>query len=127
MKLLGKNLSGGSSIRGRVKDDYYATPESSVLAILEREPLQGSILEPACGEGHISKVLFDKYPNSEIVSTDIVKREDKFSLGIVGGIDFLTHNFGRVFDNVITNPLFSISKEFVEKALKISKVTKESY
>lgn len=82
--------------------------------------MSGSILEPAAGQGHISKLLHKKYPDSEIISTDLVDRGDKFECGIVGGVDFLTHNFGRKFDNVITNPPFSLAKEFIEKALAIS-------
>lgn len=118
--LTGTSLSGMSTTRKRVENDFYATPFEAVRKILDKVELKGSILEPACGQGHISKVLMEYYPNNEIVSTDLVEREDKFNCNLQGGIDFLKHNFKRRFDNVITNPPFSLAKEFIEKSLEIS-------
>lgn len=119
--LSGTSLAGMSPSRSRVKDDFYATPFYATEAILDKEQLHGSILEPAAGEGHISKVLFERYPNSQIVSTDLVQRNDKFGCGVVGGGDFLTESYPSKFDNVITNPPFSLAKEFAERALEISR------
>lgn len=119
--LSGTSLAGMSPSRSRVKDDFYATPFYATEAILDKEQLHGSILEPAAGEGHISKVLFERYPNSQIVSTDLVQRNDKFGCGVVGGVDFLTESYPSKFDNVITNPPFSLAKEFAERALEISR------
>ena len=118
--LSGTSLAGMSPTRSRVKNDYYATPFEATEAILGREELHGSILEPAAGEGHISKVLREHYPNSQIISTDLVQRDDRFRCGIVGGVDFLTENYPEKFNNVITNPPFSLAKEFAEKALEVS-------
>lgn len=118
--LAGTSLVGMSTSRNRAKDDYYATPFEATQAILDREILIGSILEPAAGEGHISTVLRDYYPNSMIVSTDIVQRADLFDCGIIGGIDFLEEKYTDKFDNVITNPPFSLAQEFVEKSLMVS-------
>lgn len=70
--LSGTSLAGMSPTRSRVENDYYATPFEATEAILSREELHGSILEPAAGEGHISKVLREHYPNSQIISTDVV-------------------------------------------------------
>lgn len=39
----------------------------------------------------------------------------------MGGIDFLTEHYSQPFDNIITNPPFSLAKEFAQKALKSSK------
>lgn len=119
--LSGASLAGMSPSRSRVKDDFYATPFYATEAILDKEQLHGSILEPAAGEGHISKVLFERYPNSQIVSTDLAQRNDKFGCGVVGGVDFLTESYPSKFDNVITNPPFSLAKEFAERALEISR------
>ena len=113
--LNGSSLAGGTPMRGRVENDYYATPPESTQALLDVLELNGSILEPACGEGHISEVLKSNYPNSEIVSTDLVDR----GYGS-GGINFLEHTYDRTFTNVITNPPFKYMREFVEKALEIS-------
>jgi len=120
MELKGTNIAGMSTTRNRVEDDFYATPEETTMAILEKEELEGSILEPACGQGHISMVLKNYYPEYELVSCDLIQREDKFNLGIIGGVDFLTHNFKRTFDNIVTNPPFKFAQEFIEKALVVA-------
>lgn len=104
-----------STTRDRIKNDYYATPNQATKDILDRVILGGSILEPACGEGHISVLLEKYYPNNEITSTDLVDR----GYGL-GGIDFLKHDFNRKFDNIITNPPFKYAKEFIERALELS-------
>lgn len=116
----GSSLAGTSLTRKRVENDFYATPAKSVEAILKKEFLYFSILEPACGEGHISTILHNHYPTAEIVSTDLIEREDKFNCGIKSGIDFLTYDYGRKFDTVITNPPFSLAQEFIERALEIA-------
>ena len=113
--LNGSSLAGGAPTRGRVENDYYATPPESTQALLNVLELNGSILEPACGEGHISEVLKSNYPNSEVVSTDLIDR----GYGS-GSINFLEHTYGRTFTNVITNPPFKYMREFVEKSLEIS-------
>ena len=109
-------ITGGKSDNWeRQKHDFYATPTETTKSILEVEELEGSILECACGMGHISKVLKEYYPNNEIVSTD------KYDYGYgTPNIDFLTYDFGRKFDNIITNPPFRVAKEFVERALQLS-------
>lgn len=78
----GAQITGGASeTRKREANDYYATPPEATEVFLNEINLSGSILEPACGEGHISKVLESKYPNSEILSTDLIDR----GYGIGGG------------------------------------------
>lgn len=118
--LKGTSLVGMSQTRERVKNDFYATPRIATEAILNMIDLKGSILEPAAGQGHISVVLKEKYPYSEIVSTDLVQREERFGVHIEGGINFLTHDYKRSFDNIITNPPFNIAQEFIERALQIA-------
>ena len=118
--LSGGQLAGGNSTSKREENDFYATdPQTLKLFLyefLKDNSLDGKdILEPACGEGHISKTLKEMLPNCEILSTDLVDR----GYG-QGGVDFLTHDYGRTFDTVITNPPFSLAKEFIEKGLKVS-------
>lgn len=110
--LTGTSLSGTSTTRVRVDNDFYATPPESTVALLDRELFEGSVLEPACGAGHISEVL--KSFGYEIISTDLIDR----GYG-TGGIDFLKDDFDKV-DNVVTNPPFKYAKEFIEKALEVS-------
>lgn len=108
-------IIGGAGKRPRVEHDYYATPPETTELILREIDLSGSILEPACGEGHISTLIKKYYPQNEIVSTDLIDR----GYGETG-IDFLTHDYGRKFGTIITNPPFKLAKEFIEKSLKIS-------
>jgi hypothetical protein len=54
--LSGTSLAGMSPTRSRVENDYYATPFEATEAILSREELYGSILEPAAGEVKMDKV-----------------------------------------------------------------------
>lgn len=110
--LTGTSLSGTSTSRERVENDYYATPPESTMALLDREIFEGNILEPACGAGHISEVL--KSYGYKTISTDLIDR----GYG-TGGIDFLKDDFDKV-DNVVTNPPFKYAKEFIEKALEVS-------
>jgi predicted RNA methylase len=112
----GSSISvGGKGINDRAEDDFYATQSKTTKVLLDVLKLNGSILEPACGDGHISEVLKEYYPNQEIISTDLVYRDYG-----EGNIDFITHDYERKFDNVITNPPFSLAKEFVEKGLELS-------
>lgn len=41
----------------RQQDDYYATEPKATEWLLKLERFEGPILEPSCGEGHISKIL----------------------------------------------------------------------
>lgn len=114
-KTRGSIFTGGTGgVHQRQVDDFYATPSDTTKKILDKLELKGSILEPACGQGHISEVLKEYYPNAKVISTDLVDR------GYADEIkDFLNDDFEKV-DNVITNPPFKYAKEFVTKGLEIS-------
>ena len=110
--LTGTSLSGTSTTRDRVENDYYATPPESTLKLLEVEEFKGNVLEPCCGEGHISEVLKEK--GFEVSSNDLVNRgygEDHK--------DFLREGF-RTYDNIITNPPYKHAREFIVKSLEIT-------
>lgn len=110
--LTGISLVGAQKSRQRVLNDYYATPPESTLKLLSVEKFEGSILEPCCGEGHISEILKDK--NFTVYSNDLINRGygETFK-------NFLTDDFEKV-DNIITNPPYKHAKEFIEKSLKIT-------
>ena len=110
--LSGTSLAGTSTTRERVENDYYATPPGSTLALLEKEDFFGRILEPCCGEGHISEVL--KNDGYEVISNDLVDRGyGEFNEDFLISEDLLA-------ENVITNPPFKYAKEFIEKSLSIT-------
>jgi len=112
----GGKLAGGNPARGRVENDFYATNPDSTKALLEVEEIIYPALEPACGQGHIAKLLNEE----ETFCTDLVDR----GYGDYNE-DFLTtdynRNYEKEFYTVITNPPFNLFQEFVEKALKVAK------
>ena len=73
--------------------------------LLDRENLEGTIWEPACGKGNRSEVLIDRGYGE-------------------GGINFLDDDqirkFGK-FDNIITNPPFKFALDFVLQSKKIAR------
>lgn len=126
MSLTGTKLVGDNPERGRVENDYYATPFNATEALLNALNESGetlssdSILEPSAGEGHIVKVLKDFYPYNEIVANDIAYRGSRLGIDVNGGIDFLNYEPHRKYDTVITNPPFALAQEFIEKALTLT-------
>lgn len=94
------------------ENDYYATDPKALELLLEQETFSQKIWEPACGEGHLSKILENN--GYQVISSDLIDR----GFG-VGGIDFLSCS--RVWDgDIITNPPYKYAKEFVEKALELT-------
>lgn len=90
-------------------NDYYATEPRAVEMLLAKESFSELIWEPACGEGHISKVL--EAHGHSVISTDLIDR----GYGL-GGKDFLKES-GVFHGDIITNPPYKHAKAFVEKAL----------
>jgi len=103
---------GADVSKDRVKDDFYATPQYAVQALLQQETFYGNIWECACGDGAISKIL--KQNNYDVYSSDLID----YGYGDKE-IDFLLTN--RKTDNIITNPPFKIANEFTLKAFDITK------
>lgn len=114
--LKGTNLAGTSTTRERVKDDYYATPYESTKLLLDNVKFYGNFLEPCVGGGHIADVIKKYYPNEPVHCVDLVDRG--YSNTLV--TDFLTYDFlEQKFDNIITNPPYSLAQEFLEKSMSV--------
>ena len=100
----------------RAENDFYSTDPHSLkifLDALDRDgiKLHDNIWEPACGQGHLSKIL--KKQGYSVNSTDIIDRGYADNI-----IDFLTFNPGIKFaGDILTNPPYKYAKEFVEKSL----------
>lgn len=113
-----KDWVGNESIRGcnlrnadAEENDYYATDPKAVELLLEQEKFGHEVWEPACGEGHISKVL--KEHGYRVFSSDLIDR----GYGD-GEINFLKYQPPKLLDcDIVTNPPYKFAKEFVEKAL----------
>lgn len=80
----------------RAAYEFYPTPPEAVRALLSVESFSGSIWEPACGDGAISKVL--EAAGYQVISTDLIDR----GYG-AGGQDFLKSD-RPLAKNIITNP-----------------------
>lgn len=102
----------GSGNPDREKDDFYATPDWAIDALLDRETFQGEIWEPACGDGAICKRL-EHYGYKNIYATDLIER----GYGDTG-LDFM--NMRRTTNNIITNPPFKIGTKFTLHALNLA-------
>lgn len=115
MNLNASRINGGNSKHGRQESDYYPTPPDATIALLHHLSLpRGTVVwEPACGKGHMSKVIEEcGYPT---VSTDL--RETGYG---EGGIDFLECD-PRPCDWIITNPPFRLATGFIERCNEIRK------
>ena len=97
--------------KDRQENDYYATHPKATEMLCDLETFSKDILEPCCGEGHISKVLESRGYNVE--SMDLIDR----GYG-TGGINFLEYN-EVINKDIVTNPPYSMAKEFVEHAMDI--------
>ena len=97
----------------RQNEDYYATDPVAAKHLMKLVVLNSHIWEPACGEGHLSKILESAGHN--VYSTDLIDR----GYG-KGGMDFLSIDNQYWGGDIVTNPPFKYAKEFIEKALQIT-------
>ena len=98
-------------LHNRQEHDYYATEPRSIDDLMKVEDFNGTIWEPACGEGHLS-VRLEEY-GKDVVSTDLIDR----GFG-TGNFDFLNSR-ELLADNIITNPPYKYSEEFVRKSIEL--------
>ena len=96
----------------REKNDYYATEPKALELLLEQEEFSNRVWECSCGEGHLSQVLVDA--GKDVVSSDLIDR------GYGKVLDFLDPTLeGPVNRDIITNPPFKYTNEFLVKAMSI--------
>ena len=117
MSLSGNKLAGGNPATQRVENDFYATNPKAVNMILNKYNFYAqNILEPCVGQGHIAHVIDEFYNHSKnITAIDIVDRG--YPNTIVA--DFLNYQTEKRYDGIITNPPYSLAKEFVEKGMEL--------
>lgn len=94
----------------RVAHDYYATEPKALELLLQLETFN-NVWECACGEGHLSEVL--KRYNIHSRSSDLIDR------GYGEVYDFLSIENQEWNGDILTNPPYKYSLEFVFKALDI--------
>ncbi len=105
----------------RKPSDLYPTPEDVTISLIHyiQDLLKpGShVLEPACADGQMSRVL--EGFGYQVDSTDL--RPD-VQYG-TGGIDFLAEDSyipEDYYDAVITNPPFNAARQFIERSLEVA-------
>jgi hypothetical protein len=91
----------------RSSHDYYPTPQHATEALLEREGFPESLLEPACGDGAIVRVL--KQYGYKVEATDFLDGQDFF------------HRTAKVA-SIVTNPPYVCMLRFVCHAKEIATV-----
>lgn len=89
--------------------DFYPTPAWATHALIANESFHGSIWEPACGDGAMSKVLMGL--KNDVFSSDMFNR----GFG-EPGIDFLKSD--HTADNIVTNPPYNAAESFVKAGLE---------
>ena len=114
--LSGGQLAGGNPTNERVEYDFYVTNPKAVEMLLEKYQFNenGNWLECCVGQGHISKVIENKF-NCNVDGIDIIDRG--YPNTIVA--DYLTWETDKKYDNIISNPPYSLGKEFVEKSIEL--------
>jgi hypothetical protein len=101
--------------------DDFPTPPWATRALIEHVLNDGasslnrlSCLEPACGSGHMAKVLFEYFR--------AVGCSDIHDYGFGEQKDYLTARYPvGSWDWVITNPPFRLAEEFVVRSLEIAR------
>lgn len=110
-----QSLVGTSA--GRPDDDFYPTPPEATEALLAHETFTGTIWEPACGDGAISRVL--EAHGHTVRSTDLNYRG--YGIGDRNFLDeFPAYNEDANVANIITNPPFKLAEEFIWKSLEMT-------
>ena len=112
--------------------DYFPTPPWATRALFHSVILpmgivhhSNRVLEPACGGGHMVKVLreyFDKVESCDIADYGQDRIQDFLTVDYLQ--DFLTLEYSQVigaYDFIITNPPFNLAEEFVRKALPMTR------
>ena len=108
-----KNLgSSNHTDEERQAEDFYATDPIAAEALLKVETFGTDIWEPACGQGHLSKVF--ETAGYKVKSTDLIDR----GFGETG-FDFLAIDNLEYNGDIITNPPYIYAQEFILKSLSI--------
>jgi hypothetical protein len=96
--------------------DDFPTPPWATRALMEhvikRDLSKRTCLEPACGAGHMAKVLSEYF--GKVAARDVTD----YGYGDVQ--DYLKCDASERFDWVITNPPFKLGEQFILRALDMA-------
>ena len=96
--------------------DWYREPRWCVDLLLDAEPIEGDVWDPACGGGTIAQACADRG-----IFTDATDLHDR-GFGR-GGIDFLAPwvNPEACADNIICNPPYGLFEEWLQRCLILAR------
>lgn len=94
----------------REQHDFYATDPTAIDDLLRYETFNKNIWECACGQGHLAERL--KENGFDVKCTDLIDR----GYGL-GGVNFI-ENTESFNGDIITNPPYKYTSEFILKALE---------
>ena len=111
-------IVGSSKKYERKPADFYPTPPDVTIALMEflALPAGTTVLEPACGDGAMSKIL-ERYLGSESVYSSDLRTDTGYGRG---GVDFITDTDTPRVDWIISNPPFNRSADFIRKSLSLT-------
>lgn len=96
----------------RETNDYYATDPRAVQCLFGVEEFADIIIEPACGEGHLSAEM--QKAGKTVISSDIIDR------GFGAVQDFFDRSAPyREGVDIVTNPPYSKAVEFAEHGMEL--------
>jgi len=101
----------------RAAYEFYPTPPEATRALLAAHSFKGDVWEPACGQGHIAKVL--EAAGHTVVATDLVDHGYGES-----DRDFLTER-APLAKHIITNPPYGrgLADAFCKHAIHLTRET----
>ena len=109
LRLLG---STGLTKADREENDFYATEPKAVELLLAEETFANNILEPCCGQKHITNIL--EQAGYTVKSSDLIDR----------GVGADIQDFFEITEwdgDIISNPPYGKALDFVEHSLEIVK------
>ena len=95
--------------------EWYVEPRRAIDALLDVEPFEGVVLDPACGGGNIVQGCLDR--GIAAIGSDIV---DRGYGNCASGVDFFSYSDDVQVDNIITNPPFSLINPWIEKCVRMA-------
>lgn len=129
-RTLGAAMAGGNPdpLRGRSKNDFYATPDDVTTALLKRygHHVKGVVWEPCAGNGKMAQHLARHPGVTKLLASDLEPRpQAEWHGGVqVAAMDLFSvkmrEDGKRRFDVVITNPPFDVAAEVIEHVLGVA-------
>ncbi len=114
---------GPTQIDRHVSANFYPTPPEATLALLSVEQFDGPIWEPACGKGHIAKLLTGT--GQRVLASDL--NDWGYGFSEWNFLDADMPAIAKEFEikHIVTNPPYGsgLADDFITQALAITSAT----